>query len=258
MIPVSTVLKAAAQEAGHSIEVHPDFDAKAMQRDYWQQAGESYYHFAKRLADSMGAVFRVKGGTIGQFTKKGENIDGTPTPAVVCVWAKNLIGWRVRPLSARPMWGQTSGHYFNVGGGSWNQVQQAVANSAPASMAASKFMRSQPSPNQEQAGGENQGDDDGIGQQQGPGRIVINGEPTAQGNCWVQLTGARPGVDGIYWASTIEHIYSRQGYVTWCDVNAVQIEGGDIYYTLHAGPPPPKSLASNVPGGLPPVPAGIN
>jgi hypothetical protein len=249
MIPVSSALVAAAGEAGHTISVHPDFDAQPLQRDYWQQAGESYYHFAKRLAEEMGAVFRVKGGTTGQFTKKGQNIDGTITPDVSAVWAHNLIGWRVRPLAARQMWGGTSQHYFNVGGGTWNQVQQATTQAAPSNMASSQFMRAQPSPNEQQAGGENQSDDDGIGQQQGPGRIVINGEPSAQGNCYVQLSGARPGVDGTYWASTIEHIYSRQGYVTWCDVNAVQITGGDIYYLLHGAIPLPPPRPSNAPGG---------
>jgi hypothetical protein len=257
MIPVSTVLKAAAQEAGHSIEVHKDFDVTAMQQDYWQQAGESYYHFAKRLADQMGAVFRVKGGTIGQFTKQGQNIDGTPTPNVTAVWAKNLIGWRVRPLSARPMWAQTGGHYFDVSGGMWNKVKQAVQSQA-LNLASSEFQRSQPAPNQEQATAENSGDDDGMGQQQGPGRIVINGEPNAQGNCLVQLVGARPGVDGTYWCSTCEHIYSRQGYVTWCDVNAVQITGGSDIYKLQGAIPQPPPRPSNAPGGpttpLPPPP----
>jgi phage protein D len=72
----------------------------------------------------------------------------------------------------------------------------------------------------------NDGTQDGALQAQGPGRIVINGEPGAQGNCMVTLSGVRPGVDGQYWCQTAEHIYSRhQGYITWLDIFAVTING---------------------------------
>jgi hypothetical protein len=252
-LPVSTALQAAAKEAGHTIVVHSDFNVTEMQRDWWQQSGESYYHFAKRLADDMGAVFRVKNGTEGQFTKKGQNIDGTFTPDVIAQWGRNLIGWRVRPVSARQMWGKTSSHYFDVGKSMWNQVSQAVTASTPFDFASAGFQRAQPAPNSDQGGGENQGDDDGISQQQGPGRIVINGQPDAQGNCVVQLVGARPGVDGAYWAQTIEHIYSRQGYVTWCDVQAVQLSNADLSY-LHFIPPLPTPRPPGAPAApVPPV-----
>jgi hypothetical protein len=224
-IPVSVPLKAAAQAAGHTITVHPDLDAQSKNRDYWQQAGEPYYHYATRLAQEMGAMFRVKSGTVGEFTIKGENVDGTPTPSVQAIWGQNLIGWRVRPLAARPMWKQTAQHFFDVSAGKWNEAMKQTGLSAPFNMGDAKFTLPTPAPNAQQAGGDNEGSDDGMGQAQGPGRIVINGEPTAQGNCYVQLTGARPGVDGTYWCPVAEHIYSRQGYITWLDVNAVQITG---------------------------------
>jgi hypothetical protein len=255
-LPVSTALKAAAKEANHEIEVHPDFDKTELQKDWYQQAGESYYHFAKRLADEYGAVFRVKAGNKGQFTKQGQNIDGTPTPNVMAVWGKNLIGWRVRPVSTRQMWAQTSGHFFDVGKSMWDQVKSAVTASTPFNFASAGFQRAQPAANQEQASGQNQGDDDGIGQQQGQGRIVINGEPTAQGNCIVQLSGARPGVDGSYWAQTIEHIYSRQGYVTWCDVQAVQLTDAELAY-LHFKPPLPPPRPPEAPQAPPAVPPNL-
>ena len=37
--------------------------------------------------------------------------------------------------------------------------------------------------------------------------------------CHVQVIDVRPGVDGDYIAlDAVEHIYSRQGYITWLDV----------------------------------------
>ena len=44
---------------------------------------------------------------------------------------------------------------------------------------------------------------------------MINGEPRAKANGFVLLTGVRPGVDGTYYLERVEHLYSRQGYVTW-------------------------------------------
>jgi uncharacterized protein len=241
-VAVSTVLKEAAGHADQNIEIHKDFDNVEMQRDWWQQMGESYYHFAKRLAEEMGAVFRVKARNQGQFTQKGENIDGTPTPDVIAVWAHNLIGWRVRPLATRTQWAGSKQHSFHHSQGKWEETKTAGGAQAPFNMSKAISQLAESAPNKAQAGGDNQGANDGIEQQQGPGRIVINGEPDAQGNCHVQLIGARPGVDGLYWCPTIEHIYSRQGYVTWCDVQAVQITGQTATggpYSQHGGTPPP-------------------
>lgn len=253
-LPVSKVLKEAAQKAGHTIEVHSFFDGKNLQRDYWQQAGEPYYHFATRLAKEMGALFRVKGGTNGEFTQNFQNVDGTFTPSVEAVWGKNLIGWRLRPLSAASMWKEASQHFFDVGAGKWNEVAQQVTQNAPFNLGTSKFRLPVPAPNKQQAGGDNEGVDESLGQEQGTGRIVINGEPTAQGNCAVQIVGARPGVDGVYWCKVAEHIYSRQGYITWLDVQAVQLTGMDGVsppYTMNE-----KFLQKEFPGGvpLPPTP----
>jgi Bacteriophage probable baseplate hub protein len=255
LIPLSKFLKRVAREAGHDLEVHSMFDGPKYQRRWWQQSGESYYHLAKRLAEEMGALFRVKQGTNGQFTVKGQNIDGTITPARVAEWGRNLIAWRVRPIETRTQWNEVSSHHFDVGKGMWNQVKQSAGAKAPFNMGQAGHQASQPAPNKGQAESGNQGTADGIESEKAPGRIVTNGDPDAQGNAYVQLIGARPGVDGIYWCSTVEQIYSRQGYVTWFDCNAVQVSAAIYQRYLQsgltgatAGPVQPPGL-NNVPGG---------
>src|SRR4029077_17264503 len=52
----------------------------------------------------------------------------------------------------------------------------------------------------------------------GNGRIMINGEPKAVWNSKVLLVGARPGVDGLYTIKVVEHVYSRQGFITYLEV----------------------------------------
>jgi hypothetical protein len=75
-----------------------------------------------------------------------------------------------------------------------------------------------PAPNQQVAQQQTQGAQQLTGYA-GDGRILINGEPTARGGTGsVVVVGARPGVDGTYIIKTAEHVYSRQGYLTWLDV----------------------------------------
>jgi uncharacterized protein len=237
-IPIVQPITEAAQNAGHSIQVHPQF--AGVTDDYWHQ-NESYYHYVRRLADEHGGLFRVIAGTNGQFTVQGQNIDGTPTPTIAAVWGQNLFAWRVRPLSTRQMWATAQSMHFDVNSG-WQQKTQDVSSNNPVGgMASAQYGQPTPAASGQAAQNDNTGVDDVTGQVQGPGRIYINGEPTAQGNCYVALSGARPGVDGTYWCQTAEHIYSRaEGYVTWLDIFLVQITGQD-------GPNPPYTSA------LPPV-----
>lgn len=249
-VPISQPLEESAFEAGQTVSVHPKF--ASITRDYWSQTGESYYHFGRRLAEEHGALFRVIGGTRGQFTTQGQNVDGTATPNISAVWGKNLIGWRVRPLSARPAWKNTKQNFFDIQQGQWKLMQKGLNLAAPAGFSQASFQLPVPAPNQGQAGNDNTGVEEGVGQAQGPGRIVVNGEPTAQGNCYVELSGARPGVDGTYWCPTAEHIYSRQGYITWLDVNAVQISGqGSTGGAGGAAPPYTDHLAPQTPPTTP-------
>jgi uncharacterized protein len=217
-ISIAVALQGAATAAGHTIIVEET--AAAIKEKHWEQTNEAYYHFARRLAEQYGMTFRVIAGTTGQFTPPGKNVDGTPTPLVQCVFGKNLIGWRVRPFAARPMWAAGRQHHFDLQSSQWKIVEKALGGSGLSSFATATFNAVNPAPNANSATNDVNGIDDGTQQIQGPGRIVINGEPKAQGNAYVQLVGARPGVDGIYLCPTAEHIYSRQGYITWLDVNA--------------------------------------
>lgn len=107
----------------------------------------------------------------------------------------------------------------------WNTLTKQFSRSAPWSAATSIFSLPAPAPNAAVAGQDNAGAEVASGLSN-EGRIIINGEPYAHGNSYVYVQGARPGVDGLYLIKTAEHIYSRQGYVTWLDVVPMMGGGG--------------------------------
>jgi len=222
-VKLEQILQEAAKNGGQSIVIHPALASIA--RKYWSQDNESYYAFARRLAEELGGTFRVQGGTRGQFTVPGMNVDGTPNDTVVCQWGVNLIGWRVRPLAAQPMWAKSNQQFFDIANGAWKMMQKQTNLQPPFNFGTASYQLPNPASSGGAAQQGNDGADSSVNTEQGPGRIVINGEPSAFGGCWAQLIGARPGVDGRYLARTVEHIYSRQGYITWLDVNAQQIDG---------------------------------
>jgi uncharacterized protein len=216
-------------KGGGSAEVASKFAANM--QDYWQANGASPMHEAMSLADKFGAMHQWDEGNVLKFEVPGQR-------GVSCraIWGDNLIGWRVRPFQARTAFASASQQNFDKFIGEWQKRFQdasanikggpggaAQADNAPAGAAATESAANQ--------------ENDGAGVQMdnaaaGVGRIVINGEPPARFNSLVHLQGARPGVDGIYLIRVAEHIYSRQGYVTWLDVTPfAETHGRDSVYS---------------------------
>jgi hypothetical protein len=214
-VPFLAMAQQVAASAGVGIDVHPDF--AQIGRDYWSQNNESAMQFLQRHADEMGAVLRGDGGRF-VLTKPGENVDGSPGPQIEATWGDNLIGWRVHPYVARTAWGGAKQQYFDTGAAQWTELSKTFGLGMPWGAAKAPFQLPTPAPNAGVAGQQNDGHGEIASSQSGQGRIVINGEPRARYGGTVLLTGARPGVDGLYFIVVAEHMYSRQGYVTWLDV----------------------------------------
>jgi phage protein D len=222
--PFGSWMDTVAKDAGATVNMHPAL--KAIQRDWWGQANESLIHHAQRMADEFGAVHQFTEGNKLAMTMPGETTDGGSTATVIAKWADNLIGWRVRPFAARSTWAQGNQQFYSQAAGQWMKMAQGFGMKMPWSQGQGVFSLPAPAPNQSVGGQQNDGAQEMSGFQSGHGRIVINGEPTAHWNGHVQLMGARPGVDGLYWIEVAEHLWSRQGYITWLDVQAESTSSG--------------------------------
>lgn len=214
-IPLSEPLNKAAKSAKATMKIHPAF-ANIM-RDSFMQMNASFIQYGEQIANEHGGYFRVVDGNVGELTRKGQRADGSNTPVIKAYWGDNLIGWRVHIYSGRTNWKGGKQAVYNVAKAAWTMLKK-IGNAPKPFGGASNFQMPGPAPNESVGNQHNDGSNETAESAYGEGRIVINGEPRAEANCHVALRGARPGVDGYWTALTVEHIYSRQGYVTWLDV----------------------------------------
>jgi hypothetical protein len=215
MVPFSQVAGEISKYMTQPINTHSNIGS--IERSHWAMTNESPMHFMTRMVEGeMGGVMHYAAGDV-QATIRGENADGSAATAIIAKWGDNLIGWRVRPLSARGAWGGGRQMHFDEQAGQWLSQLKNFGLPSPWGFSTANFRPAAPAPNSNVSGQHNDGGGEMAGYN-GHGRIVINGEPTAHWGGMAQLIGARPGVDGSYWIETAEHLYSRQGYVTWLDV----------------------------------------
>ena len=193
-------------------------------RDHWDRQNESFMQMVTRLCSSHGLFPYWHDGnqlTIMAF--------GDSQVKIIAQVANNLISLRVRPYVARGVYNADEQHYYDTLSGQWKRVKVGnnfdpevdlvtggIGNNLHPAPAASRIEAQD-----DAAGGAAQ-----AGTNTGHGRICINGEPSARFACAVQVIGVRPGVDGFYRAlDAVEHIYSRQGYITWLDVRTDPYSG---------------------------------
>lgn len=197
-------LTALSVASGVPVQIHPSF--ANVFRDYWSINNESIMHHAKRLVDENGGLTYQDDNAL-VVTQFGERPDGSQK-TIEAAWGKNLIGWRLQPLVARTVWGSARQQYFHDRLGNTTQILgTGLAGSAT-------YQRPNPAPNASAAQQHASMVQENI-PLSGHGQITINGEPSVKPQDTVKLIGARPGIDGPWIVQRAEHLWSREGYVTW-------------------------------------------
>lgn len=222
---VSTVLGDAAKAAGLSgVTVHSSL--ASITRPYWAQDGESILAFGKRLADQLGATFKVVGSQ-GIFVPKnaGVSASGKSLSPVACIVGENVIDWDIAPDTGRPVYSRVRARWYDKAAAKWmtedieveggssggKTTTQHVTHPRPDSGEASKAAGAEKSDQEAEKGG---------------GRITITGDPTVFAEAPVTVSGAREGIDGQYVAETVTHSLNRsRGFITTIDLKAPK-EGG--------------------------------
>jgi hypothetical protein len=190
--------------------------------------------FLTRHANEFGGIFNFNmvSGSF-EITKLGEDVGGNPTGIINATWANNLISWKIFPFAARSLWGSSSQSFYDIAKGQWNKINSPFNFDHPWSAAEAIFAGANPAPNEDVANQQTEGNKDLASQYIGNGVIVINGEPSAHYNMFVQLTGARPGVDGLYHIYSTEHTYERGGgYTTTINLDPFGATGGAALFGL--------------------------
>jgi phage protein D len=214
-VPLKDVLERAAKHAGYSMKIAPSMQSIA--RKYWSQ-NESFHAFGRRLAEELGGKFKVAGDVAVFFPATDSlNVDGEKMPEVEAEWGVNLISWRIKPFVGRPQAAKAELAQFDRTLGVWGEITKPIGGQVPYGRSTATAGLPAPAPNRQV--GEQLAE--GMGQAseygRGTGSCIINGEPTAKAGGTIRITGARPGVDGRYSITEVEHNFSRSGgYITQC------------------------------------------
>jgi hypothetical protein len=242
----------AARKHESTISVHPKF--AAMTRDYWEQPMVNFNDLVQGYAQELGAVWQVRNGNHFEFTLAGEradpdadgvqavpastlvasenikglNIPGVSSeatgsqvltsPTVSVAVGQNLISLRVRPYASRDMYRSFRQLYYDVPETIWKSVWVTGEQPFPFSLGHATNTPASPAPDAIVAEQQAEGLARTSQYQTSFGRIIFDGDPNAawMGKIWLQ--GVKPGVDGLYTIWNAEHHWSRQGYITACDV----------------------------------------
>ncbi|RZN13905.1 hypothetical protein [Bradyrhizobium sp. Leo121] len=200
-----------------------------IKRKFWIQDNESPMSLGQRIATELGLSFKIIGNS-ALIGPREQLPNGDLAPTVEAVWGVNLISWRIKPFSGRPQWAGAKQRFFDIWNGMWKSVTKSIGGSVPFGSATAVAMMHGAAPN-EQAGQQyNEGMAADSQESRGTGWVIINGEPAAQPNGNVVISGARPGVDGRYAISEAEHNYTRGGgYTTRCNLKRPQLISDDYW-----------------------------
>jgi hypothetical protein len=257
-VPLKQVMTQVFGAAGLSVALSPEMDKIA--RDFWH-VNDSPMNFGKRIAQETGGLFKIskrQALLIGKV--EGVNVDGDAMPTIDAIWGVNLIGWRIKPYAGRPQWGNAQSNYFDTFKGLWSEVKGSIPGGTP--FGGTEAIAHAVNSVADKATGEqtNNGASGDTQSQRGIGWVLFNGEPNAKANGFIRIEGARPGIDGTYTMTEVEHNYTRGvGYTTRANVKNPRGTGAGIDWVQSGDTPEQKAKrdeaakATNDPNSLTPA-----
>jgi uncharacterized protein len=216
------VAKEWGTAAGVQISVHESL--ASIQRDYWDMRGESFINWGRRIADDIGASFKVSGDR-GAFVpaNEGSTASGQEAPTIRAAWEENLMTWDIAPVVGRPQFKKAAVRYYDTKEGKWKQEDVEITADGVTAEQTVRFSDSTKDQATTKAKSEK-----GKSERKGAeGSVSILGNPSAKAGGKCIVSGVRPGVDGTYRIKTATHKLSKgSGYSTSLDLDQPQGEAG--------------------------------
>lgn len=202
-------LERLAEGAGIGITVDPDLGA--LQQDYWAADGESFIAIGERLARKFGGTFKIRGDQ-AIFAKRGSGQapGGLSLGITDAVFGQNLVSWSITPKDPRRKFSSGRARWFDRPSASFKESDLDFGN---ADLDALHLVRTLSADEGEaeavldarKRDGDREGGTGSVQLDLAVGAVV-------EGQC--RLSGARPGIDGLYLIETVKHSASRSGGAT--------------------------------------------
>lgn len=208
------VAKDWGQKSGLS-DVKVSDDLASIERPYWAMGNESFMAWGQRMADELGATFKIYG-TTGVFVPRsgGAAADGQSLQSITAAWGEdgNLLDWSITPVISRPNFGTFLTRWYDPKAAKW-QVEKAEGRGSGSS---AKHCHEFKAPAKDHARSRSDSNAKEHGREKGCGdSVTIDGEPAAQPGAVCNVVGIRPGIDGSYLISDVTHSLSKSsGFTT--------------------------------------------
>jgi phage protein D len=218
-------LQDAASEFGKSagLTTHVAGSITSVQRDYWLQQNESFMAWGQRIANEVGASWKIIGTDAYMVAiSEGISISGKTLQAITATYGDNLLSGSVSPIISRPKFSDVKISYFDRAKG--EKVEETVPTGIDDVDTALRTVITAADSNQSKQKAKAHGKH--SKREKGSASIVILGDVRAEPEAIVTLAGIRPGIDGEYRIGSVSHDIGRGGFTTNLSLKEPQGKAG--------------------------------
>ncbi|PWE55441.1 late control protein D [Metarhizobium album] len=221
---------------------------KSIQRPYWLAQNESFMSWGQRIANEVGASFKIIGNRCYMVAiNEGISVSGQTLTPIAVTYGVNLISGNIAPIISRPKFKNVEISYFDVKKGQRMKVDVPTGVDDVSSALRTVITASDEAQAKQQATTQGKKSD----REKGGGSVTILGNVFAEPEALCNLSGIRPGIDGSYRIASVEHSLTKAaGFET--TLNLKQPSGGAGVDTR--GTRPSGSPAGPSPQIAPPAP----
>lgn len=217
--PLGDVLKDAFSDTGISLLVDPSF--ASIQRAFESMDGRDPLTFAADIAREVGATFKTMGSrAVFAQRNSGLALTGAALATFDATWGDNLLSWDITPIIPRSSYSQAIGRWFDFRKGEWKEELETLSGQA-------SLLNTIQRADQTHAKDASQSGKAGAERDAGAGTISVKGDFRAQAGGRCRVSGTRPGADGTYIISSVEHNASvSDGFTTRIELKHPQDGAG--------------------------------
>ena len=137
----------------------------------------------------------------------GQSASGKPLTPVAAAWGVNLIDADVKPYLGRPRMKKIEARWYDREAAQWKSETADTQDGEATAQGRTRFAAS----GQTEAKYKGLSEAGQADRDKGEGTVTINGEPMAQPEAPLTLSGVRTGVDGGYIIDQVTHSLDRGG-----------------------------------------------
>lgn len=200
------VFQDVAGRVGLSLQMAPEL--KSIANEYEAQTEENSIEFLQRVAEKLNASVSVKAGNLVAVVKgAGESASGGPLDHIPIAPGLNLLSYTVS-LRDEPKHKEVEATWYDRAENTRKTETESTGLDGP------KLLLRYPFQNHDDAKRAAKARSKDISRLQGDASFNIDGTPFAQSEAWAEVSGVRPGVDGLWRVKSVTHNFSATGPYT--------------------------------------------